>query len=116
MSQLQPLLDAVLQFRDERDWAQFHTLPDLLISLSLETAEALETVQWRSREGHALSLKPEQKEHLAEELADILAYLLAAAHKADIDLEAAFFEKMQKNALKYPVDKALGRSDKYHDL
>jgi len=116
MSTLQPLLDAVLQFRDQRDWGQFHTLPDLLISLSLETAEALETVQWRSREGHELKLSAPQQEHLAEELADILAYLLAAAHKADIDLEAAFFKKIEKNALKYPVEKALGRSDKYHDL
>lgn len=115
-SRLQPLLQAVLAFRDARDWQQFHTLPDLLVSLSLECAEALETVQWRSREGHDLQLTAAQREHLGEELADVLAYLLVAAHTADIDLEQAFFRKLLKNAEKYPVDRARGRHDKYHDL
>lgn len=113
---LQPLLDAVLAFRDARDWQQFHTLPDLLVSLSLECAEALEVVQWRTRQGHDLQLDDTQREHLGEELADVLAYLLVAAHKADIDLAAAFFDKLQKNAIKYPVATSHGRSDKYHDL
>lgn len=113
---LQPLLQAVLAFRDERDWQQFHTLPDLLVSLSLECAEALETVQWRTRQGHELQLSEQQRQHLGEELADVLAYLLACAHKADIDLEAAFFDKLRKNAQKYPVASARGRSDKYHQL
>lgn len=113
---LQPLLDAVLAFRDERDWQQFHTLPDLLVSLSLECAEALEVVQWRTRQGHALQLGADQRAHLGEELADVLAYLLVAAHTADIDLEAAFFDKLRKNAVKYPVATARGRSDKYDEL
>lgn len=113
---LQPLLDAVLAFRDARDWQQFHTLPDLLVSLSLECAEALEVVQWRTRQGHELQLDAPQREHLGEELADVLAYLLVAAHTADIDLEAAFFDKLRKNAVKYPVAAARGRSDKYDEL
>ena len=116
MNSLQTLTDEVRRFRDARDWAQFHTLPDLLVSLSLESAEALEVVQWRTRQGHELMLDAAQRDHLGEELADILAYLLAAADKAGIDLEAAFFDKMHKNALKYPVDKASGRADKYHEL
>lgn len=113
---LQALLKAVQEFRDARDWQPFHTLPDLLVSLSLECAEALETVQWRTREGHDLQLSDAQREHLGEELADVLAYLLAAADKAGIDLEAAFFDKLRKNALKYPVEAARGRADKYHQL
>lgn len=106
----------MLAFRDQRDWQQFHTLPDLLVSLSLECAEALETVQWRTRQGHSLELSENQREHLGDELADVLAYLLAAADKAGINLEQAFFRKLQKNADKYPPDKAHGRSEKYDAL
>lgn len=113
---MRPLLEAVLAFRDARDWQQFHTLPDLLVSLSLECSEALEVVQWRTRQGHALQLEASQRQHLGEELADVLAYLLLAAHSADIDLEAAFFDKLRKNAAKYPVALARGRSDKYDEL
>lgn len=102
MSSLAELTDLVRQFRDQRNWAGFHTLPDLLISLSLETAEALEIVQWRAREGHALQLSAEQHQHLGEELADILAYLLLAADRAGVDLEQAFRQKQLKNAQKYP--------------
>ncbi|MDR1661259.1 MAG: nucleotide pyrophosphohydrolase [Azoarcus sp.] len=114
---LADLSRAVLAFRDERNWAQFHGLKHLIVSLCLEAGEALALTQWKSdAEVEALSFDPTSREALADECADVLAYLLLAADKASIDLAAALRRKLAKNALKYPVDKSYGRREKYSRL
>ncbi|MDR2015544.1 MAG: nucleotide pyrophosphohydrolase [Azoarcus sp.] len=114
---LSELTRAVLAFRDERNWAQFHGLKHLMVSLCLEAGEVLELSQWKSdAEVDALPLSPEGHESLSDECADVLAYLLLIAEKAHIDLGAALQDKLVKNALKYPTEKSRGRREKYLQL
>ena len=109
------LLQAALRFRDEREWKQFHNFKDLAVTLSLEAAEVLEHAQWKSAEELEQHLA-EQREHVADELADVLHVLLLLAEHAKIDLAAAFHDKLAKTAEKYPVAKARGSAKKYDQL
>ena len=114
---LRQLTDELLRFRDERNWAQFHTLRNLIVSLNLEAAELLELTQWKSdAEMAALATLPEAHEALRDECADILLYLLLIAEKAGINLIEAAERKLEKNALKYPAEKFRGSSRKYTEL
>ena len=114
---LQALTQALVKFRDERDWAQFHTLRNLIVSLNLEAAELLELTQWKSdAEMDALLADPAKQDALRDECADVLLYLLLIADRAGIDLEAAALDKLRKNAEKYPVEKSYGTSRKYTEL
>jgi NTP pyrophosphatase (non-canonical NTP hydrolase) len=114
---LKDLTQAVLDFRDERNWAQFHGLRHLMVSLSLEASEVLEHAQWKSdEEVEALANDPASRAALADECADVLAYLLLLADRAGIDLADALRAKLVKNAQKYPVEKSYGRREKYTAL
>ena len=114
---LRQLTAELLRFRDERNWAQFHSLRQLIVSLNLEAAELLELTQWKSDAEMAdLPVNAASREALCDECADVLLYLLLIAENAGIDLEAAARAKLVKNAAKYPVDKAWGTSRKYDQL
>ena len=114
---LRQLTDELLRFRDERNWAQFHTLRNLIVSLNLEAAELLELTQWKSDdEMAALSASPQAQEALRDECADVLLYLLLIADKTGIDLLEAARVKLLRNGEKYPVDKAYGSRAKYTEL
>jgi NTP pyrophosphatase (non-canonical NTP hydrolase) len=115
---LEELTRRLIEFRDARDWRQFHTLKNLLLSLALEAAEALELAQWKTDAelDDRLAADATLKARLEEECADVLLYLLLIAEKAGIDLAAAAARKIELNARKYPVEKAKGRADKYHEL
>ena len=112
---LRALLKSALKFRDEREWKQFHTFKDLAITLSLEAAEVLEHAQWKTEAQLEKYLKT-HREHVADELADVLHVLLLAAEHAKIDLAKAFAAKMKKNRAKNPVEKSRGSAKKYHEL
>jgi NTP pyrophosphatase (non-canonical NTP hydrolase) len=117
MTDLEDLTRRICAFRDERDWRQFHTLRQLIVSLNLEAAELLELTQWRSdAEIDALPADPAAREELCDEMADVLMYLLLAADMAGIDLAEAVRGKLVKNARKYPVERARGNRDKYSAL
>lgn len=117
MSDFSALTAALLDFRDARDWRQFHSLRNLITSLNLEAAELLELTQWKSdAEVEALPLEAKTAEALGDECADILLYLLLIADQAGIDLLEAAQAKLVKNAAKYPVDKAYGSRAKYTEL
>jgi NTP pyrophosphatase (non-canonical NTP hydrolase) len=106
-----------LRFRDERDWAQFHTPKDLAANLCIEAAELLEVTQWRSGEELRQHLaSPPGREAFEDELADVLLSTLLLAADQKIDLADAFLRKMKKNEAKYPVDKAKGSAKKYKEL
>lgn len=114
---MKAITEALLKFRDERNWAQFHTLRNLIVSLNLEAAELLELTQWKSdTEMATLADDPMAHEALSDECADVLLYLLLIAEHAGIDLETAARQKLAKNALKYPVEKSYGTSRKYTQL
>jgi NTP pyrophosphatase (non-canonical NTP hydrolase) len=117
MNDFSALTAAILEFRDARDWRQFHSLRSLIVSLNLEAAELLELTQWKSdAEIEALPAEPATREALRDECADVLLYLLLIADSAGIDLAAAARAKLAKNAEKYPVDKAFGSRAKYSEL
>ena len=101
-----------LAFRDERDWSQFHNPKDLAISISLESAELLECFQWSAGNLDV----PEKRDAMTEELADVVNYCILLADRLGIDLLDAVSSKIDKNAAKYPVEKAKGSSRKYTDL
>ena len=109
------LLAIALRFRDERHWAPFHNFKDLAVTLALETAEVVEHVQWKNGKELEAHLQKE-REHVADELADVLHVILLLAEHLDVDLGETFKRKMLKNAKKYPVEKARGTSKKYTQL
>ena len=114
---IKALTQALLEFRDERNWAQFHTLRNLIVSLNLEAGELLELTQWKDDQGIANMLAdPVKQEALRDECADILLYLLLIAENGGFDLLEAARRKLEKNAQKYPVDKCFGSSRKYTEL
>ncbi len=117
MSDISALTAAVQAFRDARDWRQFHSLRNLIVSLNLEAAELLELTQWKTdAEIDALPNEPKAAEELSDECADILLLLLLVADKAGIDLAAAAYDKLRKNEEKYPVAKAYGSRAKYTEF
>lgn len=109
------LTKLVTDFRDERDWKQFHNPKDAAISLLLESAEFLEHFQWKNPEEIVTHLR-EKKSGVEDELADVLYWVLLLAHDLDIDLDTALQAKLQKSAQKYPIEKAKGRHTKYTEL
>ena len=112
---LSKMTEMVLKFRQERDWAQFHTAKELAISLVVESAELLEIMQWR--QGAQLQEAIEKrKEEIADELGDVLHSVLLIAHDLGIDLSDAFVQKLRKAGEKYPIEKAKGKAAKYHEL
>lgn len=103
------IIQAVNQFRDERNWRQFHNEKDLAISISLEASELLELFQWKSPE-ETLATKQEQ---LKEELADVLIYSLMLVDNLNLDVETIIKEKLAKNAQKYPIAQSRNSKTKY---
>ena len=115
LENLAQLRDALRQFAAERDWDQFHSPKNLASALSVEAAELLECFQWLT-EPQSRELDPVQRQQVREEMADVLNYLVRLADKLDVDLLEAAREKIAKNALKYPADKARGSIRKYTEL
>lgn len=99
----------------ERDWAQFHTPKNLAMSVAIEAAEILEHFQWCSGE-ESRALAREKRDEVANEIGDVLIYLLRLSRTLDIDIVAAARNKLAENRRKYPVEKAKGRATKYVDL
>lgn len=114
-SDIVELQKLIRKFCDDRDWDQFHNLKDLSISLNLEASEVLEHFQWKSNEEIENHIKAQSSE-VGEELADVLYWVLLIANKSNIDLSAAFAQKMAKNEEKYPIHKAKGTHKKYTEL
>ena len=111
------VLGRLRHFTDERDWAQFHTPRNLVLALVGEVGELAELVQWRTdQEVLAHARTSDGREALADELADVVTYLLGIADALGIDLGEAVNAKITKNAEKYPVHLARGSNAKYTEL
>ena len=105
------------KFCEDRDWDQFHNAKELAIALSLESAEVLDLFRYKSAEEVEKMLKnPDKKLELSEELADVLYLVFRISQLYDIDLSSEFNKKMAKNELKYPVELAKGKNNKYTEL
>jgi len=109
---LDTLRQQLRAFAAARAWERFHTPKNLVMALSVETAELLEPFQWLTAE-QSQNLSPEQHEAVRQEIADVLIYLTRLADLLDIDLLQAAADKLVINARKYPVDTAHGNATKY---
>jgi NTP pyrophosphatase (non-canonical NTP hydrolase) len=105
----------VAKFQEDRDWRQFHTPKDLVLSMMAEVAEVGDHFKWKKPEDLEEYLKT-NKEEVADELADVLHNVLLMSYELDIDLEQAFSKKMSETEAKYPVEKAKGVNKKYNKL
>ena len=112
---LDDLRERLRRFAAERDWERFHSPKNLATALIVEAAELVEHFQWLT-EAESAALPPEKKALVAEELADVLLYLVRLADKVGVDLLAAATDKLRRNAEKYPVATARGRAKKYTEF
>jgi NTP pyrophosphatase (non-canonical NTP hydrolase) len=109
------LQEEIRRFRDERDWAQFHTLKDLASAIAVEAAELQEILLWQKIEDEA-DLLVRRREDIEAELADVFIHLANFAIAAEVDLASAIRRKLIENGERYPVEKARGRATKYTGL
>ncbi len=114
MSCFDDLKKRLAEFAKERDWEQFHSPKNLAMALIVEAGELVEPLQWLTEEETRTLSRP-QHQALSEEAADVLLYLIRFADQLGINLEKAAWDKIEKNAVKYPADKVRGSSRKYTD-
>jgi|TARA_B110000208_G_scaffold112013_1_gene138089 NTP pyrophosphatase (non-canonical NTP hydrolase) len=109
MSDIKKITDKLIEFRNERDWEQFHNPKDLALAINIESSELLEEFLWKKSEDAKI-------EKVKEELADVFAYAFLLADKYDFDVKQIVLDKIKSNGEKYPIDKAKGTAKKYNDL
>ena len=112
MNDIEALTDFLVNFRNERDWEQFHNSKNLAVALSIEAAELNELFLWKTVD----ECEHVDKEKIADELADVLVYSFFLAHRQGLDIKQIIMNKMAKNAAKYPVHLAKGNARKYDEL
>lgn len=112
MNDIETITKHIVEFRNERNWAQFHNAKDLALALSIEAAELNELFLWKT----PAEVEVLNRERVAEELADVLVYAFFIAEKYDFDIQEIIMQKMIKNAAKYPVEKSRNLATKYTDL
>lgn len=108
MDSFEKLKKEIDNFATERDWNQFHTPANLAKSISIESNELLECFQWKESDYSI--------EEVKEELADVINYCIRMASVLEIDIEQVVMDKIEKNKLKYPIEKAKGVCTKYDKL
>lgn len=109
MKETEEIKQALINFRNERDWEQFHNQKDLALAINVEAGELLELFLWKNPE-------EANREKVKEELADILAYTFLLADKYGFNIKEIVMDKIKLNGEKYPVDKSKGTAKKYNEL
>ncbi len=112
MSDINEITEALIKFRNERDWEQFHDSKNLASAISIEAAELNEIFLWKTiKESEEVS-----KDKIKEELADVFAYAFLLAERHKLNVKDIVLEKIKRNGEKYPVDKSKGSAKKYNEL
>ena len=109
MKESEEIIQALLKFRNDRDWEQFHNPKDLALALSIESAELLELFLWKKSEDANI-------EKVKEELADVFSFAFLLAEKYGFDVKEIVLDKIKTNGQKYPIDKSKGTAKKYDEL
>ena len=109
MKESEEIIQALLKFRNERDWEQFHNPKDLALAINVEAGELLELFLWKNA-------NEANEEKIREELADVFAFAFMLAEKYNFDVKEIVLEKIKRNAEKYPIEKAKGSAKKYNEL
>jgi NTP pyrophosphatase (non-canonical NTP hydrolase) len=113
---IKELTELVKSFCEERDWDQFHNPKDLAIGISTEANELLDIFRFKSeKDMQQLFIDKDKREHIEEEIADVLFFVLRFAQMNHIDLQSALEMKINKNALKYSVESSKGSNRKYNE-
>ena len=112
---LDDTLVVIEKFTSERDWEQFHTVKNLVASISIEAAELSETVQWTNPTVDEVLQNEKLVQGISHELADVMVYCLNLCSKLELDPIQIIHEKMKHNAEKYPIEKSYGKSNKYSE-
>ena len=115
MDSISELTARINEFRDARDWKQFHNPKDMAISVSIEAAELMEHFQWKN-DTECTEHIENNREAVADEMADVAIYLFELADLIKMDLGKEMLRKLEKNEAKYPVQKAKGSNKKYNEL
>ena len=109
------LKKTIATFVEEREWNQFHSPKSLSMAIAIEASELMEKFLWlENSQSHEEAVHNRQE--VEDELADILIALIAFANATEIDLSKALVHKLTTIRLKYPIEKAKGRSTKYNKL
>jgi NTP pyrophosphatase (non-canonical NTP hydrolase) len=112
MNDCEEIKDALVKFRNDRDWSQFHDSKNLATAISIEAAELNELFLWKTiKESEEV-----EKEKIKEELADVFAYAFLLAEKHNLDVKEIVLDKIKRNGEKYPIEKAKGTAKKYNEL
>jgi NTP pyrophosphatase (non-canonical NTP hydrolase) len=109
MTEIKEIIEALIKFRNDRDWEQFHNPKDLALAINVEAGELLELFLWKSA-------NEANEEKIREELADVFAFAFMLAEKYNFDVKEIVLEKIRRNAEKYPIEKAKGSAKKYNEL
>jgi NTP pyrophosphatase (non-canonical NTP hydrolase) len=109
MQDTQEIIAALVKFRNERDWQQFHNPKDLALAINVEAGELLELFLWKSAD-------EANRERIKEELADIFAFAFLLAENQGLDVKEIVLEKIEANAKKYSIEKSKGTAKKYDEL
>jgi NTP pyrophosphatase (non-canonical NTP hydrolase) len=109
MKESEEIIEALLKFRNDRDWEQFHNPKDLALAISIESAELLELFLWKKAEDANI-------DKVKEELADIFSFAFLLAEKYGFDVKDIVLEKIKTNGGKYSIDKSKGTAKKYDEL
>ena len=112
MSDFKEIIDKLIEFRNERDWEQFHDSKNLATAISIEAAELNEIFLWKNIK----QSEEASQEKIKEELADVLAFSFLLAEKHGFDIKEIVLDKIKQNGEKYPVEKAKGTAKKYNEL
>lgn len=109
-SSLEELMTLIRHFVQERDWEGFQKPAALAMSASIEMGELLERFQWLSDDEIIKLLEDSMyRESLADEIADVVVYMLRLCDTTGIDPTDAILRKLEKNKQKYPLDEWKGR-------
>ncbi|MBN4071352.1 nucleotide pyrophosphohydrolase [Crocinitomix catalasitica] len=112
MSEIKEITDALIKFRDDRDWKQFHDPKNLASAISIEAGELNEIFLWKTIK-ESMEADPNK---IKEELADVLTFCFLLADQQNLDVKQIILDKIAINSSKYPVDKAKGTAKKYNEL
>ena len=108
MDKYEALIKKIDKFNKDRDWDQFHSEANIAKSVCIEAGELLECFQWDNENF--------DKDAVCDEMADVFTYIINLALRLDVDLLEVTDKKLDRNALKSPIEKAKGKNTKYDKL
>lgn len=98
---MEKLKTTLRAFAAARKWQRYHSPKNLVMALSVETAELTEIFQWMEGDS-SRQVDEATRSHIAEEIGDVMIYLTMLADKFDLDPLTCAKNKIQLNAIKYP--------------